>query len=667
MISEAEAAAGAASPVVPGGFRTPVRGATTSIEPAEDSAGFVTPVKWAPLAVERIISLDTGRRFFNDWFEDQSLPGDIGELPEWSRVEALPKVVTTGQGLLDEIIAHSPAASVLFSDEDSDLSDCSHRLRSPLTARTKKKVINRKPVKRPRDNRLAIPAMAVAVEILTEGISGRHKGKTVDPSERGPEFEALRNLSTGQRPSRKQGVGSLEDRKQQARATSVNWKGPSVRERWSSELPAGGYFSSTTNLRGSNDGEPDSTPSSPPSSSSGHDSTSETESSDGYDGHRRKKRERKDRRERRKVKKAMSGVKIKTPFVWNGRADLDLFDQWCYEVDTWFILSSLEERYVIRMLVQFLSHLPSRFFMKYIAQAPETWTLKNVYRSLFDYCFPSDFKLQLRAKLTKAQQGRDTKVRDFVRDLETLAIRFPDINAGQVKDIFWRGLHQYLRLYLIEQGMNPERNDLPELVEMACRKEDAVETRKREAVEARGYEGSKETGQHSRFQSRGTGPQPYQPRDFEPRPSGGGRPLTKESRTNKHEGRKTDRDRGQPVDKRPRRVELTKTERDELRAAGKCFNCKEAGHESRNCPKRRLAPAPKIHTSAARIANIELLAKASREAHLELNAARDLDAERRMLQREGVLRSFNEYGRRTGWCDPEADDALHIIDHRAGV
>ncbi|OAX32230.1 hypothetical protein K503DRAFT_702341, partial [Rhizopogon vinicolor AM-OR11-026] len=167
----------------------------------------------------------------------------------------------------------------------------------------------------------------------------------------------------------------------------------------------------------------------------------------------------------------MSGVKIKTPFVWNGRADLDLFDQWCYEVDTWFILSSLEEKYVIRMLVQFLSHLPSRFFMKYIAQAPETWTLKNVYLSLFDYCFPSNFKLQLRARLTKAQHGRDTKVRDFVRDLETLALRFPDINAGQVKDIFWRGLHQYLRLYLIEQGMNPERNDLPELVEMACRKE----------------------------------------------------------------------------------------------------------------------------------------------------------------------------------------------------
>ncbi|KAJ8594345.1 hypothetical protein M405DRAFT_729875, partial [Rhizopogon salebrosus TDB-379] len=169
----------------------------------------------------------------------------------------------------------------------------------------------------------------------------------------------------------------------------------------------------------------------------------------------------------------MSGVKIKTPFVWNGRPDLDLFDQWCYEVDTWIILSGLDERYAVRMLVQFLSGLPSRFFMKYIAHAPESWKLKNIFLSLFDYCFPSDFKLRLRTKLTNAHQGRETKVRDFVRDLEMLAIRFPDINSGQVKDIFWRGLHQYLRLHLIEQGMNPERDDLPELVEVACRKEDA--------------------------------------------------------------------------------------------------------------------------------------------------------------------------------------------------
>ncbi|KAJ6609425.1 hypothetical protein B0H10DRAFT_1813744, partial [Mycena sp. CBHHK59/15] len=83
------------------------------------------------------------------------------------------------------------------------------------------------------------------------------------------------------------------------------------------------------------------------------------------------------------------------------------------------------------------------------------WTVKLVYEGLFNYCFPPNFKWQLREKLMSAMQGCNN-VRDFVPNIKALAVRFPDVTEQQLRQIFWDGILQNLRMYLVCKGLDPE-------------------------------------------------------------------------------------------------------------------------------------------------------------------------------------------------------------------
>ncbi|KAF8835033.1 hypothetical protein BDN67DRAFT_992540 [Paxillus ammoniavirescens] len=136
---------------------------------------------------------------------------------------------------------------------------------------------------------------------------------------------------------------------------------------------------------------------------------------------------------------------IKPPFVWNGQPDLDLFDQWVYQVDTWCELNGLEDALAIKLMVNFISDLPSQFFMKHVAMRQQYCMKSKLYEAMFDYCFPPDFKM--------ARQAKDMKL----------------------VQIFWDGIQMHLCIYLLEQGMKPDCFALKEMVEVASRKEEAVE------------------------------------------------------------------------------------------------------------------------------------------------------------------------------------------------
>ena len=65
-----------------------------------------------------------------------------------------------------------------------------------------------------------------------------------------------------------------------------------------------------------------------------------------------------------------------------------------------------------------------------------------------------------------ATQGK-SQISDFIRDVEIMADRFPDVNERSIIDIFWWGMNQQICTRVVEMGINPERSSLSKMVKYA--------------------------------------------------------------------------------------------------------------------------------------------------------------------------------------------------------
>ncbi|KZV94417.1 hypothetical protein EXIGLDRAFT_708831 [Exidia glandulosa HHB12029] len=363
----------------------------------------------------------------------------------------------------------------------------------------------------------------------------------------------------------------------------------------------------------------------PPEPDPSSDNSSDSDS-DVSDDARRRRRELKERR------RLASQMKMKQPRVYDGRADLDLFDQWCYEVDTWKRLNGIKTKWIIPLLSSFLSDKASRWYMHNVVLSEENWTMRRFYDELFDHCFPSDFKLLLRKRFMRASQG-NRDVREFARDLKVMSRRFPDVNERQLIQVLWDGAHKYLRIKWFEYGFNIDENTFDDLVSAAEQFEKAERARTGE-------------DRNSKLPERLTGPRTESTpkREFRPWRRDG---STSRPRENNHQPAPTRRlfsnavtvrpqlqvnragfQRGQgrpnngPVKKfgnrtgsggtrndRPREGNvLSKEEREKFSNEGKCFICREVGHFSRNCPSRFQARKPGgIQLKSAQLGKSELM------------------------------------------------------------
>jgi hypothetical protein len=153
---------------------------------------------------------------------------------------------------------------------------------------------------------------------------------------------------------------------------------------------------------------------------------------------------------------------------------------------------------VEKILVNFMSANAAQCVMKHLTLRQGDWTLKLIYEGLFNYCFPPDFKLQLRDQLIGAHQGKND-VRDFHRDIETLAMRFPDVIEQQLAHIFWNGVNQYLRMHLIKKGLSPEKHAVSKLLKYVSRHKAAKCAWRNETESSQRYRDSM-----SRWSSRNT-------------------------------------------------------------------------------------------------------------------------------------------------------------------
>ena len=72
-----------------------------------------------------------------------------------------------------------------------------------------------------------------------------------------------------------------------------------------------------------------------------------------------------------------------------------------------------------------------------------------------------------------ATQGK-AQVTEFIRDIELMANRFPDVNERRIIEIFWWGMHQNIRSRVLEMGAHPECSTMEKLVKCVVRVGDGI-------------------------------------------------------------------------------------------------------------------------------------------------------------------------------------------------
>ncbi|EJD46669.1 hypothetical protein AURDEDRAFT_164126 [Auricularia subglabra TFB-10046 SS5] len=163
---------------------------------------------------------------------------------------------------------------------------------------------------------------------------------------------------------------------------------------------------------------------------------------------------------------------------YDGTADYDQFEAFVSKWDSWQRSKALSDREAVEYLRHALTGKASTWYTNFVAMQLKGWTMKKVYKEMYESCFPVNFREDLRDKMMAATQ-RGRPIKDYAKDLENMSIRYDDIDKGTVKRILWDGVEDYIRLYWIEKGLSLEFSDVPTLIYYAYRVERREHERKR--------------------------------------------------------------------------------------------------------------------------------------------------------------------------------------------
>ena len=264
------------------------------------------------------------------------------------------------------------------------------------------------------------------------------------------------------------------------------------------------------------------------------------------------------------------------------------------------------------MLSYYLTDKAYDFYTQKVANDEANWTLGNFYDELFKYCFPVDYRMQLRRTLTQCHQNEKT-VAEYTHELNELFNMIGDVPERDQVLKFWDGSRPVIQKGLWRDNLNPETSswarvvaqaEIIEILENLAERRDraragpsshrpnapsgsstgANQSKGRSlenSVRSVSYESK--TGTHNRSSSRYGCHKSNTPDNrtissgarershpFRGRPAYQGRSQTPRSTTTNH----------QHV---PR---LSDKEKAERLAAGQCFLCGGTDHFSRNCPTK---------------------------------------------------------------------------------
>ena len=322
------------------------------------------------------------------------------------------------------------------------------------------------------------------------------------------------------------------------------------------------------------------------SSSSSSESSSDDESTNAQ---RRRKKSKKSK----KKKKSRSKTKFKAiaPKEYNGKENSKAFHRFMKEGMNYLEDAKVKPKRHVYVLSHYITGRAYDFYTQKVAQTEEKWTVDRFFSEMFNYCFPSNYCMKMRAKLEKLTQQHNQTVIEYVYELEELFNLIGGISERDRVIKLWTGFRHYIQQALWRDGLHLEVSEWDDVVAQA----ETIEIAQNVSTSYAGPSESKRNrfGNHKPKSTFGSGSSV----DAKPRGFNGQRSKFRSfdrDRTPHKEGptsQGNDKVSGpsQKANPRPdfrgKRPTPPGIDRNKQKAEGRCFNCNEVGHFTRNCPR----------------------------------------------------------------------------------
>ena len=348
----------------------------------------------------------------------------------------------------------------------------------------------------------------------------------------------------------------------------------------------------------------------------------------------------------RKKSRRSGHTKAIKPNEYDGAADPRAYHRFIKESSAYLEDSGISRKRQCFALSYFLTDKAYDFYQQKVSMTEEKWTLEEFYTELFNFCFPINYRMEMRKKLDRLFQ-KEKSVNEYAFELEEIFNMIGGYSKRDKVIKLWNGFRRPIQAALWNDKLNPEISSwrkvlvAAEIIEIAEKvnspsKEDnmdlysesgsVVPSNNRKKYREKSKEYSKDSSRGG--SNHASGNPSMSPTAWEDSNHSNQWHTSRDTHSQLSRGRGShprfgSTPRHEFIKKEPVDYGLSEKEKAARLATGRCFRCNGTGHISRDCPEENSVKHSGSKPPSAYNFNMEIIGE---NVPFDSNSAEVLDS-----------------------------------------